>query len=55
MISVRMHILINSFMFRISGEVPIKDFFIQFIVPFKIIETSQSLGGAKREYPGKTT
>ena len=32
-------------------------FFIQF-VPFKIIsliETSQSIGGAKREYPGKTT
>ena len=35
------------------------DFFlIQFNVPFKIIsliETSQSIGGAKREYPGKTT
>ena len=33
-------------------------FFIQFNVPFKIIsliETSQSKGGAKREYPGKTT
>ena len=33
-------------------------FFIQFNVPFKIIsliETSQSIGGAKREYPGKTT
>ena len=33
-------------------------FFIQFNVPFKIIsliETSQSVGGAKREYPGKTT
>ena len=33
-------------------------FFIQFNVPFKIIsllETSQTLGGAKREYPGKTT
>ena len=32
-------------------------FFIQFNVPFKIIsliETSQSIGGAKREYPGKT-
>ena len=32
--------------------------FIQFYVPFKIIsliETSQSIGGAKREYPGKTT
>ena len=31
---------------------------IQFNVPFKIIsliETSQSIGGAKREYPGKTT
>ena len=33
-------------------------FFIQFNVPFKIIsliETSQSIGGVKREYPGKTT
>ena len=33
-------------------------FFIAFNVPFKIIsliETSQSVGGAKREYPGKTT
>ena len=33
-------------------------FFIQFNVPFKIIsliETSQSIGGAKREYPEKTT
>ena len=33
-------------------------FFIQFNVPFKIIsqiETNQSIGGAKREYPGKTT
>ena len=33
-------------------------FFIQFNVPFKIIsliETSQSIGGAKQEYPGKTT
>ena len=32
--------------------------FIQFHVPFKIIsliETNQSIGGAKREYPGKTT
>ena len=32
-------------------------FFIQYNVPFKIIsliETSQSIGGAKREYPGKT-
>ena len=31
---------------------------IQFNVPFKIIsliETSQSIGGAKQEYPGKTT
>ena len=31
-------------------------FLIQFNVPFKIIsliETSQSVGGAKREYPGK--
>ena len=31
-------------------------FWIQFNVPFKIIsliETSQSIGGAKREYPGK--
>ena len=33
-------------------------FFIQFYVPFKIIsliETSQSIGGAKWEYPGKAT
>ena len=33
-------------------------FFVQFNVPFKIIsliETSQSIGGAKQEYPGKTT
>ena len=33
-------------------------FLIQFNVPFKIIsliETNQSVGGAKREYPGKTT
>ena len=32
--------------------------FIQFNVPFKIIsliEASQSIGAAKREYPGKTT
>ena len=32
-------------------------FLIQFNVPFKIIslrETSQSVGGAKREYPRKT-
>ena len=38
------------------GQVPF--FIIQFNVPFKIIsltETSQSIGGAKREYPGKTT
>ena len=33
-------------------------FFVLFNVPFKIIsliETSQSIGGAKLEYPGKTT
>ena len=33
-------------------------FWIQFNVPFKIIsliEMNQSIGGAKREYPGKTT
>ena len=33
-------------------------FFIQFNIPFKIIsliETSQLVGGAKSEYPGKTT
>ena len=33
-------------------------FLIEFNVPFKIIsliETSQSIGGAKLEYPGKTT
>ena len=38
---------------------PVSFFFlVQFNVPFKIIsliETSQSIGGAKREYPGKTT
>ena len=35
-----------------------KAFFFQFNVPFKIIsliETSHAIGGAKREYPGKTT
>ena len=41
-------------------DVFLRKFFslIQFNVPFKIIsliETSQSIGGAKREYPGKTT
>ena len=33
-------------------------FLIQFYVPFQIIsliETSQSIGGAKQEYPGKNT
>ena len=38
--------------------IPTFFFFIQFNVPFEIIsliETSQSIGGAKREYPGKTT
>ena len=33
-------------------------FLIQFNVPLKIIaliETSESIGGVKREYPGKTT
>ena len=46
---------------KISGE-RLQDHWssglIQFNVPFKIIsliETSQSVGGAKREYPGKTT
>ena len=32
-------------------------FFLSVYVPFKIIsliETSQSIGGGKREYPGKT-
>ena len=39
-------------------ETPQIFFLIQFNVPFKIIsliETSQSIGGAKREYPRKTT
>ena len=46
---------------RVSGRMLAVFFFfhlIQFNVPFKIIsliETSQSIGGAKREYPGKTT
>ena len=46
----------NPFRFPRPDKVPF--FFIQFNVPFKIIsliETSQSIGGAKREYPGKTT
>ena len=41
-----------------KGLVNLFFFLIQFNVPFKIIsliETSQSIGGAKREYPGKTT
>ena len=41
-----------------SGSSFCSRLFIQFNVPFKIIsliETSQSIGGAKREYPGKTT
>ena len=41
-----------------SGEVMFfffLSFLIQFNVPFSPIETSQSVGGAKREYPGKTT
>ena len=46
-----------------SGSSPLNHiiiifFFIQFNVPFKIIsliETSLSIGGAKHEYPGKTT
>ena len=45
-----MHILNNGKQFLL--------FFIQFNVPFKIIsliETSQSIGGAKQENPGKTT
>ena len=45
--------------FRPFNEVVLFFFFlIQFNVPFKIIsliETSQSIGAAKREYPGKTT
>ena len=44
---------------ELIGVVNIYFFFlIQFNVPFKIIsliETRQSIGGAKREYPGKTT
>ena len=38
--------------------VDVETFLIQFNVPFKIIsliETSLSIGVAKREYPGKTT
>ena len=44
--------------FQVEGNFFFFFFFIQFNVPFKIIsliETSQSIGGAKREYPGKTT
>ena len=40
------------------GQSGLVFFFIQFNVPFKTIsriETSQSVGWAKREYPGKTT
>ena len=44
--------------FRDLSVVVVFFFFFQFNVPFKIIsliETSQSIDGAKREYPGKTT
>ena len=47
----------KSLYMKIKHETVIH-FFIQFNVPFKIIsliETSQSIGGANREYPGKTT
>ena len=42
----------------LEGFLPDFFFLIQFNVPFKIIsliEMSQSKGGAKQEYPGKTT
>ena len=49
-----------AFPFAFENGHRFKNFFvlIQFNVPFKIIsliELSQSIGGAKREYPGKTT
>ena len=51
--------LIRSKWFDLADIVTLLDFFlIQLNVPFKIIsliKTSQSIGGAKREYPGKTT
>ena len=49
---------IIKFLYKSSVVEPVFFFLIQFNVPFKIIsliETSQSIGGAKREYPGKTT
>ena len=41
-----------------NGPLVVSFFLIQFNIPFKIIsliETSQWVGWAKREYPGKTT
>ena len=43
--------------YRTIGPLFFVCFFIQFNVPFEIIsliETSQSIGGTKQEYPGKT-
>ena len=49
---------VNLLLFVQYESEHVMPFFIQFNVPFKIIsliETSQSIGGAKREYHGKTT
>ena len=49
--------ILSSVADKIVKNEPNQDFFfIQFNVPFKIIsliETSQMIGGAKREYPGE--
>ena len=51
--------IINVCIYQLSGHrLQQFLFFIQFNVPFNIIsliETSQSIGGAKRGYPGKNT
>ena len=44
----KMFDLLNKSLFHYSVQHPFQDYFIH-------IETSQSVGGAKREYPGKTT
>ena len=52
--SVRICAIINCGAYIRAPDVFV--FFIQFNVPLKIIsliETSQSIGGVKREYPGK--
>ena len=48
----------SSFLFIFKYYYYYYYYYFQFNISFKIIsliETSQSIGGAKREYPGKTT